>query len=309
MDAESRLKLQQIRNRGEACDRLLESLEPGLAPQFAQGYGADGYVVRGLDGSVKTARYQSNTAVAVGRAISASERGSLLFTDQQSRAAVAPTEGLGRLQPALLLSVPRYWLIALGFSFEETDPVIDTDIEQSWFASDLMPGSSSSLANLIALYYSNNQRFYALQLLPRRREINVFVYNPTTGINVSDAFIFFAMHTLQGDLNVNATATLVQGGPFLPTATAQTHPINLWKGYGRGNVIAATGGEGNALVIPYGQTQSSTAEPLRVLPHSGSISAELVRLHLLAGIVSLENNAAYASLRIKLSEPFAIERA
>lgn len=86
MDAENLLKLAQMRNRGEACDRLAFSLEHKRSPaQFTQGYGPAGYTLQASDGSIAPASYTSNTAIPAGRAISANQIGGKIQIDQQPR--------------------------------------------------------------------------------------------------------------------------------------------------------------------------------------------------------------------------------
>jgi hypothetical protein len=158
-DADALLKLAQIRNRGEACDRLLESLEsPQIPSQFAQGYGTDGYVVVGLDGSVKQAQYQSNTSVASGRAIASKGAGSALLIDQQPR-----RELLLLIEPPTVVEIGGLLALIVNYTTDLYNRVGIGPYIQISGTTDL-DSTLENLGDATVIWADSNRKWYGLHL-------------------------------------------------------------------------------------------------------------------------------------------------
>lgn len=188
MNAKDLLKLAQLRNRGEAGDRLLESLEnPLLRSQFAQGYGSGSYVVRGLDGSVNQSVYQSNSAIASGRAIASELIGGNLIIDQQpSRNEPQPRIRIQEVSE-LFITAPETLFIQWG------DPIVSNQYERTWLSINYQhPGALFTPPNDIRDVFEQavldfpgpadpaNTFYAAVQIIPSLRQIKFYSYFPGT---------------------------------------------------------------------------------------------------------------------------------
>lgn len=185
MDAKNLLKLTQSQNRGNACDRLLESLEsPPIPSQFAQGYGADGYVVVGLDGSVKQAQYQSNTAIASGRVIAATGNpGSAVIIDQQ------PRRDLLLLEPPAIIEIGGLLALIVNYTTDLYNRVGIGPYIQISGTSDLN-STLEDVGDTTIIWADSNRKWYGLHIAnssPNKGDLVWFNGRSTTYLNEANA--------------------------------------------------------------------------------------------------------------------------